>query len=68
MFSQKETDVVAATGAGKLYLFDSASLASGPVATTAIAGSEKLVSGALASWEDAQNTRWLAVTSSPGEG
>jgi outer membrane protein assembly factor BamB len=64
VFSQKEKDVVAATGAGKVYLFDSASLASGPVATTAVPGSEKLESGALASWEDAQNTRWLAVTSS----
>jgi PQQ-like domain len=66
VFSQKEKDVVAVTGAGKLYLFDSASLASGPVATTAVAGNEKLESGALASWEDAQNTRWLAVTSSRG--
>jgi outer membrane protein assembly factor BamB len=66
VFSQKDKDVVAATGGGKLYLFDSASLASGPVATTAVAGSEKLESAALASWEDAQASRWIAVTSSRG--
>ncbi len=66
VFSQKDKDVIAATGGGKLYLFDGAALASGPVASTAVAGSEKLESSALASWEDAQNTRWIAVLSSRG--
>ena len=66
VFSQKDKDVVAATGGGKLYLFDTAALTSGPAATSAVMGSEKLESGALASWEDAQNARWIAATSSHG--
>ncbi len=66
VFSQNEKDVIAALGGGKLYLFDSASLASGPVATMAVAGSEKLESTALASWEDAQTTRWIAAPTARG--
>jgi len=66
VFAQKDKDVVATTGQGKLYLFDAAALTNGPAATTVVAGSEKLESGALASWEDAQNARWIAVTSSRG--
>jgi putative pyrroloquinoline-quinone binding quinoprotein len=66
LFVQKDKEMIAATGGGKLYLFDSSALASGPVATTAVAGTEKLESAALASWEDAQNTRWIAVPSARG--
>ena len=66
VFTQKDKDIIAATGAGKLYLFDSAALASGPIATAAVAGTEKFQPGALASWEDAQNTRWIAVPSARG--
>jgi PQQ-like domain len=66
IFTHKDKDFIAATGGGKLYLFDSSALAGGPVATTAVAGSEKLKSAALASWEDAQNTRWIAVPSARG--
>lgn len=66
IFTQKEKDIIAATGGGKLYLFDSSALASGPVAASSVAGSEKLESAALASWEDAQNTRWIAVPSTRG--
>jgi outer membrane protein assembly factor BamB len=66
IFAQKDKDIIAATGGGKLFLFDSAALASGPIATAAVAGTEKFEPGALASWEDAQNTRWIAVPSSRG--
>jgi outer membrane protein assembly factor BamB len=66
VFAQKDKDIIAATGGGKLYLFDSAALANGPIATAAVAGAEKFAPGALASWEDAQNTRWIAVPSARG--
>jgi outer membrane protein assembly factor BamB len=66
VFAQKDKDFVAASGGGKLYLFDSAALSSGPVATAAIGGAGKFEPGALASWEDAQNARWIAVPSSRG--
>jgi outer membrane protein assembly factor BamB len=66
VFAQKDKDIIAATGGGKLFLFDSAALASGPIATAAVAGTEKFEPGALASWEDALNTRWIAVPSSRG--
>ena len=66
IFTQKDKDIIAATGGGKLYLFDSSALASGPVATTPVAGGDKLEAAALAGWEDAQNTRWIAATSARG--
>ena len=66
VFPQGDKDIVAATGGGKLFLFDSAAIASGPVATIAVAGTEKFTPGALASWEDAQNSRWIAVPSARG--
>ena len=66
VFAVKDKDIIAATGAGKLYLFDSSALASGPVGSVAVPGTEKFEPGALASWEDAQNTRWIAVPSSRG--
>ena len=61
VFALKDKDIIAAAGSGKLYLFDSAALASGPITTVAVAGTEKFAPGALASWEDAQNARWVAV-------
>jgi len=66
VFAHKDKDVIAVTGAGKLYLFDSTALTSGPVATATMAGTDKFESGALASWADAQNARWIAVPSSRG--
>jgi hypothetical protein len=66
VFALKDNDIIAATGSGKLYLFDSAALASGPIATVAVAGTDKFDPGALASWEDAQNARWIAVPSARG--
>src|SRR4051812_4392832 len=66
VFALKDKDVIAATGSGKLYLFDGAALANGPIATTTVAGTEKFEPGALATWEDAQNARWIAVPSTRG--
>jgi outer membrane protein assembly factor BamB len=66
VFARNDKDIIAATGRGKLYLFDSTALAGGPIATAAVAGTEKSEPGALASWEDAQNARWIAVPSSRG--
>jgi hypothetical protein len=59
-------DVVAVAGRGKLYLFDSSAIASGPIATAAVAGSEKFETGALATWLDEKNVRWIAVPSARG--
>ncbi len=66
VFALKDKDIIAATGTGKLYLFDSAALTNGPIATVAVTGTEKFDPGALASWEDAQNARWIAVPSARG--
>jgi len=66
VFALKDKEIVAATASGKLYLFDSAALANGPIASVAVAGTDKFDPGALASWEDAQNTRWIAVPSARG--
>lgn len=66
VFSIHDKDFIAATGRGKLYLFDSTSLASGPIATVTVPGTEKFEAGALASWQDPQNTQWIAVPSSRG--
>jgi outer membrane protein assembly factor BamB len=66
VFSSNEKDVIAAAGRGKLYLFDSGAIASGPIAMAAVAGSEKFETGALASWLDEKNVRWIAVPSARG--
>jgi len=66
VFAHKDKEIVAVTGTGKLYLFDSTALAGGPIATAAAAGTNKLEPGALASWDDAQNVRWIAVPSARG--
>jgi hypothetical protein len=66
VFALKDKDIIAAAGSGKLYLFDGTALGSGPIATAVVAGNEKFEGGALASWEDAQSARWIAVSSSRG--
>ena len=66
VFALKDKDIIAATGSGKLYLFDGAALPSGPIATVAVAGTDKFDPGALATWEDAQSARWIAVPSARG--
>jgi outer membrane protein assembly factor BamB len=50
--------VIAAAGkAGRIYLLDSASMRT-PLAVASPSGGEP-VAGALASWQDAQGTRWI---------
>jgi outer membrane protein assembly factor BamB len=66
VFASKDKDIIAATGTGKLYLFDSSALTDGPIATIVVTGTEKFDPGALASWEDTQNARWIAVPSARG--
>jgi outer membrane protein assembly factor BamB len=61
-----DKEVLAAAGKGKLYLFDPSALSSGPMATAALPGTEKLETGALSSWLDAQNVRWIAAPSAHG--
>ena len=58
-------DAVAAAGGGKLFLFDAASLQSGPIASAPF-GTVAYETGALVSWLDAQGTRWIAVPSARG--
>ena len=58
VFSYKgKTMIAAATGDGSIHLFDSAKL-NAPL-TSAAAGAKELAPGALASWQDADGTRWL---------
>jgi hypothetical protein len=62
----KEKDAVLVGGGGKLYLFDPASLASGPIATSAPFGSADFDAGSLASWTDAGGVRWIAAAAPKG--
>jgi outer membrane protein assembly factor BamB len=62
----KDKDFIVGAGGGKLYLFDSGFLANGPIATSASLGPADYEIGALASWVDAQGTRWLAAPSTRG--
>jgi outer membrane protein assembly factor BamB len=66
VFQWNDKDVVAAAGKGKLYLFDTGALSGGPIAAAPVPVSEKFEAGALASWTDAQNVRWIAVPSARG--
>jgi outer membrane protein assembly factor BamB len=66
VFQLKDKDLIVAAGGGKLYLFDSGFLANGPIATSASFGAGDYETGALASWVDAQGTRWLAAPSARG--
>jgi outer membrane protein assembly factor BamB len=65
VFQWKDGDAVATAGGGKLFLFDAASLASGPITSTAI-GNVTYETAALVSWLDGQGTRWIAVPSARG--
>jgi outer membrane protein assembly factor BamB len=62
VFPWKDKDSVAAAGGGKLFLFDAASLESGPLASAPFA-TVPYETGALVSWLDGQGTRWIAVPS-----
>jgi hypothetical protein len=62
----KDKDAVLVGGGGKLFVFDPASLASGPLATSAPFGSADFETGALASWTDTGGVRWIAAASPKG--
>jgi outer membrane protein assembly factor BamB len=66
VFTWKDKDIVAVAGNGKLFLFESGTLASGPTAVSAAYGTPAPLGGALASWQDAQGTRWIAAPASRG--
>jgi len=66
VFQAGDKDVLAVAGKGKLYLFDPSSLSSGPMATAALPGTDKFETGALSTWADAQNVRWIAAPSTRG--
>jgi outer membrane protein assembly factor BamB len=66
VFQSSDKDILAAAGGGKLFLFDTRSLSSGPIATSAPYGPAGFEAGALASWQDAQGVRWIAAPSSRG--
>jgi outer membrane protein assembly factor BamB len=66
VFTWKDKDVVAVAGGGKLFLFESGTSAPGPIAVSAPYGTPAPLGGALASWQDAQGTRWIAAPSSRG--
>ena len=62
VFQSKDKDIIAAAGGGKLFLFDSGvrwrTVRSRPAPSY---GTADFDAGALASWQDAQGVRWIAV-------
>ncbi len=62
----KDNDVVVAAGGGTLFLFDAASLGGGPIATSPAFGNGTYEASALASWQDAEGTRWIAASHARG--
>jgi len=66
VFTWKDKDALIVGAGGKLYLFDPASLASGPVATGGSNGPAGADAGALASWIDAGGVRWVATATGKG--
>ena len=65
VFQWKDTDILVATGGGRLLVFDAARLQGGPIASASL-GSANYKTGALVSWLDAQSTRWIAVPAARG--
>jgi hypothetical protein len=69
VFTWKDKDAVLAAGGGKIYLFDPASLAGGPVATSPAfisGGAADFEIGSLASWTDGGGVRWVAASAPRG--
>ncbi len=69
VFTWKDKDAVLVAGGGRIYLFDPASLAGGPVATSPSffsGGPADFEIGALASWTDAGGVRWVASSAPRG--
>ena len=62
VFQWNDRDAIVAAGGGKLFVFDSAMLQAGPIASVPVAGAAA-EAGALASWIDSQGMRWIAVPS-----
>ena len=65
IFTWKNNEAVLLAGGGKLQVFD-ASLAGGPLATSASVAPPAFEIGATASWTDAAGVRWAAVPSAKG--
>ncbi|MGH9801577.1 MAG: hypothetical protein ACRD82_14535, partial [Blastocatellia bacterium] len=62
LFADKgKTLIAAATKDGKIHLLDSANLGAGALSSSASTGKE-LASGALASWQDRDGTRWILAS------
>jgi outer membrane protein assembly factor BamB len=61
----KDKDAVLVAGGGKIYLFDPASLAGGPIATSPAFPAD-VETGSLASWTDAAGIRWVAASAPRG--
>ena len=66
VFGWKDKDAVLVGGGGKLYVFDPASLAAGPIATSSSFGAADYDAGSLASWTDAGGVRWVAAAAPRG--
>ena len=64
VISWKDRDAAVAAGGGRLHMFDATSLT--PLAASAPLGAPEQDAGGLASWIDAQGTRWIAATSARG--
>jgi outer membrane protein assembly factor BamB len=62
----KDKDAVVVAGGGRLYVFDPASLGGTPLAVSPSFGTAEVETGALASWTDAQGTRWIAAPTARG--
>jgi outer membrane protein assembly factor BamB len=56
----KDKDALLVAGGGRIYLFDPASLAGGPIAASPSFAADVEI-GSLASWVDAAGTRWIAA-------
>jgi len=65
VFTWKDKDAVFVAGGGKIYLFDPASLAGGPMATSPSFPADAEV-GSLASWTDSNGVRSVAVSAPRG--
>lgn len=64
VISWQEKDALLVAGGGKLYVFDPANLSGGPIATSA--GSADATNGAVTTWTDAANLRWVALATANG--
>lgn len=66
VFPWKDKDAVLVAGGGKVYLFDPASNGSAPLAISPSLGATVSEVSALASWQDAAGTRWVAARAAGG--